>query len=109
MAALEEALSKEPLPPDKLPAHIRKVTAVPPEAPVAAHDFDPLPFQEDNHWTYPVGVEEKLEFPGEDWSRRAYLLVSMSEELISKFLAGYQEDVFFKLRYMDVIPNVTLS
>lgn len=100
-AALEEKLSREPSPPDELPGEgSRKASKQPDEA--------PLPLQEDDHWTYPVGFKDKLKSPGEDWSRNSHLLVSMSEELLLNFSAGYIEDNFFKSRYADEIPNANL-
>ena len=106
-AALEEALAKEPSPPDELPDQINRRSSSSDRTGPTGEEY-PLPFQEDDHWTYPVGFEGKLTSPGEDWSRRSHLLVSMSDELISKFAEGYVKDSFFKSRYVDEVPNSNL-
>lgn len=56
-------------------------------------------------WTYPEGVSRSTKDPSEDWTSRSHLLVFLDPELVKLLAEGYQEDPFFKERYVDVVPN----
>ncbi|KAJ7082501.1 hypothetical protein C8R44DRAFT_652605 [Mycena epipterygia] len=70
---------------------------------------DNLPFPQGDHWTYPVGVNGPAEDHDDDWNKRAHLtaclLISVSPAVTQEFVKGYEEDNYFKSRYVEDTPN----
>lgn len=69
---------------------------------------DPLPFAQEDHWTYPVGVRRKAlekEELDDDWNRGNHLLLSIKPEIMKEFADAYVEDGYFKKKYVIETPN----
>jgi hypothetical protein len=62
-----------------------------------------LPFEHEDHWTYPAGVRPERD--EEDWNKRSHLLISASPEVLGSFRTAYEEDPYFKDHYVEEVPN----
>lgn len=66
-----------------------------------------LPFPDSDPWTYPAGSKDQPSSLVDEWNLCSHLLLStgMDPKLIKVFVNGYEEDHYFKPRYVNEVPN----
>ncbi|RDB18869.1 hypothetical protein Hypma_014481 [Hypsizygus marmoreus] len=71
---------------------------------IPASSDNELPFPNGDHWTYPSNIKPPSTL-AEEPEHRPHLLVSMSPELVQKFIDGYPLDEFLRKKYPLEAPN----